>query len=157
MRTFFFIMIATTLLYGSYTRDANSETVYDDQTDLTWEDGKNHKRNWEDAINYCETLSLGGAQDWRLPNINEMLSIVDYTAQNGVINPAFSFLSPIRYWSATSNESDTTTAWYVNYFDSYSRSVIKTQALFVRCVRKGSLGTSSGSAGKMPAVLYLLQ
>ena len=161
MRTFFFIMIATTLLYGSYTRDAASETVYDDQTDLTWEDGINHRRNWADAIDYCETLHFGGAQDWRLPNINELLSIVDYNTPNRVINPAFHYLIAERHWSSTTSARDNEAAWYVNFADGYSRNFSKTPVqnpvLYVRCVRKGQIGTSSNTSGKIPAILYLLQ
>jgi hypothetical protein len=34
---------------------------------------------WSNAVSYCENLSLGNRTDWRMPNKNELLSIIDYT------------------------------------------------------------------------------
>ncbi len=158
MRTFFLIIMVTTLVYGSYIRDAASMTVYDDQSDLTWEDGKNHLRTWEGAIGYCEALSIGGARNWRLPNVNELLSIVDYNTQNTVINPAFNYLVNQPYWSSTTDARDSGSAWYVNFSDGYSRSFPKSVSRYVRCVRKGKLSSSGGSdASSLPAIYYLLR
>ncbi len=33
---------------------------------------------WEEALAYCEGLTLGDHSDWRLPTIKELNSIVDY-------------------------------------------------------------------------------
>ena len=35
--------------------------------------------NWEEAIDFCEGLRYAGKDDWRLPNVKELHSIVDYT------------------------------------------------------------------------------
>ncbi len=160
MKTIFLVMMTVSLLCGSYTRDATSKTVYDSQTNLTWEDGKNHLYKWEGAIGYCESLNFGGVQDWRLPNVNEMLSIVDYHAQGAAINPVFSYLVNEPYWSATTNAGKNDEAWYVNFSDGYSRSFPKdANRRYVRCVRQGKLSSSgsSGNAATLPAIFYLLQ
>ena len=34
---------------------------------------------WENAIKYCDALILGGYKDWRLPNVNELQTTIDYT------------------------------------------------------------------------------
>ena len=31
-----------------------------------------HTDEWIGAIDYCESLDLGGKNDWRMPNINEL-------------------------------------------------------------------------------------
>ena len=36
---------------------------------------------WHDALAYCENLDLGGHDDWRLPNVKELQSIVNYGVQ----------------------------------------------------------------------------
>ena len=41
-------------------------------------------RNWGDAVNYCKNLSLAGHTDWRLPEIGELIGIINY----GMWNPA---------------------------------------------------------------------
>jgi hypothetical protein len=35
--------------------------------------------DWEDALAYAESSTLAGYDDWRLPNVKELQSIVDYT------------------------------------------------------------------------------
>ncbi|MEK6545234.1 MAG: DUF1566 domain-containing protein [Nitrospinota bacterium] len=40
----------------------------------------------ESAITYCEGLSLGGYNDWRLPSDMELMSIVNYGMYNPSIN-----------------------------------------------------------------------
>ena len=54
-------------------------TVTDSATRLQWQqkdDGV--RREWKEALAYCEALNLGGQQDWRLPDSKELQSIVDY-------------------------------------------------------------------------------
>lgn len=40
------------------------------------------KYTWEQALTYCENLVLGVYSDWRLPNRNELQSLVDYSRYN---------------------------------------------------------------------------
>ncbi len=54
-------------------------TTYDNNTGLTWvtiPDGG--KMTWEEAVEYCENLTLGGYDDWRLPTVEELFSISDF-------------------------------------------------------------------------------
>ena len=68
-------------------------TVQDTTTGLEWQrtdDGI--KRSWKDSLDYCAGLSLGGLSGWHLPNISELLGIVQYDALNSdgvAIDPAF--------------------------------------------------------------------
>ncbi|MFO0448902.1 MAG: DUF1566 domain-containing protein [Pseudomonadota bacterium] len=55
-------------------------TVTDAATGLMWQkidDGV--ARDWRDALAYCEALGLRGHADRRLPDANELHTIVDYT------------------------------------------------------------------------------
>ncbi len=59
--------------------DNSDGTISDKATGLDWQqsdDGK--RRDWADALAYCESLDLAGQQDWRLPDSKELQSIVDY-------------------------------------------------------------------------------
>ena len=60
-------------------------TVTDERTGLLWQQTASGAMTWESATSYCEGLSLGGFNDWRLPNIKELESLVD----EGRYSPAF--------------------------------------------------------------------
>ncbi len=54
-------------------------TTYDENTGLTWVtipiDGK---MTWDEAVEFCENLTLGEYDDWRLPTAEELFSISDF-------------------------------------------------------------------------------
>lgn len=59
--------------------DNHNGTVSDQATGLDWQQSDDgNRRDWEDALAYCESLDLAGHQDWRLPDSKELQSIVDY-------------------------------------------------------------------------------
>lgn len=55
-------------------------TVTDRATGLTWQQADSGRgMDWEHALGYCESLSLAGKDDWRLPSVKELQSLVDYS------------------------------------------------------------------------------
>ncbi|MBY4893578.1 DUF1566 domain-containing protein [Rhodobacteraceae bacterium N5(2021)] len=55
-------------------------TVTDEATGLIWQQADDgERREWADALAYCEALDLGGYDDWRLPNSKTLQSIVNYS------------------------------------------------------------------------------
>jgi len=60
-------------------KNVDGEPVIKDlTTNLYWQ--KNYvDYGWRQGLAYCENLVYGGYDDWRVPNINELVSIVDYT------------------------------------------------------------------------------
>ena len=63
----------------SYT-DNGDGTVTDNVTGLTWAQSLSESSmSWKDAVEYCENLTLGGYDDWRLPSLKELWSIRDYS------------------------------------------------------------------------------
>ena len=142
----------------SYT-DNGDGTVTDNRTGLTWEKktDANLTTNytWPGALEYVAALNAmnGGAgfanhKDWRLPNIRELLSIVDYGRFNPSIDPIFGPTAGgsnfAAYWSSTSWAAfyPQQNAWGVEFMDIYGTpaSMIpfgKASALRVRAVRGG--------------------
>jgi len=143
MRTILLIMIGLSSL--SMAQEAPRFTkangvVTDSKTTLEWQDDYSDNENniksanWTDAIDYCESLSLNGQSDWRLPNKKELLSIVDYGTFNPAISSVFKMTTSGNYWSSTTHASYT---WGV-YFDSgYTYGGAKSANSNVRCVRAG--------------------
>ncbi|MEZ4645664.1 MAG: DUF1566 domain-containing protein [Chloroflexota bacterium] len=87
--------------------------------------------NWDEAIAYCESSTLAGYDDWRLPNAKELQYLVDYgrspdTTNSAAIDPLFSATSITNeagqldyaaYWSSTThvNMTNGSNAAYVSF------------------------------------------
>lgn len=127
---------------GDFT-DNGDGTVTDNETLLMWQqEDDNITKAWENAISYCEDLSLVSHADWRLPNRNELQSIVDYRKiyPDPAINPTyFPNTNSSNYWSSSSSWSGTGYAWSVDFFGGRGsvQGNGKTNSYYVRCVRAG--------------------
>ena len=124
------------VIYADFSRSA--DIVTDSNTGLQWQDDVDAKtvtKTWQGAIDYCEALSLGGHSDWRLPNINELMSLVDDSRNNPSIDDIFQNVASIFYWSSTTNVYNDSTAWIVHFSNSTQNSSGKLDSRYVRCVR----------------------
>ena len=63
------------------------EMIHDLSTDLFWQKTSVGNKTWTQALEYCENLNYAGHTDWRLPNKNELATLVDFSKSN----PASSF------------------------------------------------------------------
>ncbi len=124
-----------------YTRN-NNGIVIDIETGLQWQDdysdngNRVKKTKWIDAINYCENLKLGGYNDWRLPNFNEIFSITNRSKANPAIDSVFKKICSESYLSSTSLPTNGDV--FVVYFDSGGNYLYdKFGHLCARCVRGG--------------------
>ncbi len=59
----------------SYT-DNGDETITDLNTGLMWQKNPGEKMTHNEAASHAETLSIGGYDDWRLPTIKELYSLI---------------------------------------------------------------------------------
>ncbi len=78
--------------------------VTDSMTGLAWQASalSDAPVRWTEALAYCESLSLAGKDDWRLPSIKELATIVDEGATDGpVIGASFGVDIAAQYWSST--------------------------------------------------------
>ncbi len=88
-------------------------TVTDACTGLMWQkDSVPEGYTWGEALAYCEALELAGHSDWRLPNIRELLSIVESGRVGPAIAPVFG-VAPGTHWSSTTFTYAPGEAWYV--------------------------------------------
>ena len=59
-------------------KNENGDIVYvDSTTELMWQGNVDStERSWNKALQYCEKLDYAGFTDWRMPNRNELVSII---------------------------------------------------------------------------------
>ena len=126
---------------GRYVVDATGVTVFDTYTKLTWQrtpppsDPKTGLLNWADAKAYCKGLVLVGT-GWRLPEITELRSIVDYKQSVPAIDPVAFPKAPAEYfWSNTPYMGAADAVWIVSFYTGDSSNMGVTGWERVRCVR----------------------
>ena len=154
--------------------DKGDGTIKDNLTGLIWlknANCPNTRRDWQTALNDVASLNTSGKMngndcgdtsgkrgthrtDWRLPNVRELHSLVDFAFFNPAIsnaagtgigsnsNPFSNFQASINtaYWSSTTLADNTKLAWLVT-FNSGDTNVnfAKTDIFnFVFAVRGGS-------------------
>ena len=106
--------------------DNGDGTVKDNLTGLIWLKDASclSYQVWYDALTVSNTLSAGNcgltdgsaAGSWRLPNVRELQSLIDF-GQFGPALPVghpFSGVQFSDYWSSTANAYNPSDAWYVN-------------------------------------------
>ena len=118
---------------------AEVSMVRDTRTHLMWEDVphvKEVKITQPRAKTYCSELKLGGHNDWRLPTIKELLSIVDYTRISPATFKVFSYIEDESfYWSSTPVADADDEYWGVNFKRGESSRASEYYDRYVRCVR----------------------
>ena len=133
-------------LQADFVRDNTKNIVKDNSTLLEWQDDlvvRATARKWVDAITYCESLTLGGYDDWRLPNLNELRSITDQSKISPSLSPVFiNFDSNIMfssnsYWSSTTYGNNSNYALSMSAEIGLDEIYSKTDSVYVRCVRAG--------------------
>ncbi len=159
--------------------DNGDGTITDTSTGLMWEkksdDGTIHDKDntytWCIPSSYLTTnvmdgtiattflatlnggLGFAGYTDWRIPNVKEALSIIDYSVPSPgpTVPPAFntscaaactvltcSCTTNFTYWSSTTYTSGPQNAWWVNLNFGGPNADAKTNPRYVRAVRGGS-------------------
>ena len=130
--------------------DHGNGTVTDNLTGLMWTTNAQQiagGRTWQNAINDCEDLILPDSgctqySNWRMPNVNEMQSLIDY----GNIDPALpsghpftNAVSGARFWSSTTDMYQRNFAWDVGMYRGSMSNRLKSSTSFawVWCVRGG--------------------
>ncbi len=96
-----------------------ADCVTDNLTGLMWPKNGNLPNGttaWISAIDYPRSLTLCGHSDWRLPNINELESLVNADTPDSAAwlnTQGFTNVQSGWYWSSTSYAGNTGRAWIV--------------------------------------------
>ncbi len=117
----------------------NGDTITDRATGLTWQkSGSPNYMNYENAKAYIQELNskkFAGFNDWRLPTVDELKSLLTQEKQsnNLYINPIF---DENQSWCWTSDIRASGGAWHVNFNFGYI-SWYNVSYNYARAVRSG--------------------
>lgn len=104
-------------LWGENRYVARERGVVEDRaTGLLWQQADDgERRDWPSALAYCQSLQLAGLRGWRLPNVKELQSIVDYTRHAPALDERFLSMSDPSgwFWSSTTHGDNVRFAAYV--------------------------------------------
>ena len=142
-------MMVTTVVWAkpdsAYVDNGNG-TVTDIETKLMWQQATAGEWNWDKAMSYCKRLSLAGYTDWRLPDLDELKTLVDLNQNPPIQNPPMInhtyFPNTVSSfdWSSTTDASYTNGAWGVDFSNGYDYMLYKNYSMYVRAVRGGQSG-----------------
>jgi hypothetical protein len=115
-----------------------------------------HGSSWTSTLDYISKLNNEnylGFNDWRLPNFNEMISLLDYSRHRPDLPKFHPFtatwlyeIDPILgYWSSTSLAVDSSKAWNYHFGTGILHSYEKTINNFVWPVRTDNSSLPTGS------------
>ncbi|MBF0317830.1 MAG: DUF1566 domain-containing protein, partial [Nitrospirae bacterium] len=138
--------------------DSNNQTITDNLTGLVWTKDANlpgGSKTWQEALDYVASMNSGagtyGHTDWRLPNINELESLINAGQANQVTwlnSQGFTNVQSFIYWSSTSYAYFTSNAWFVDMGDmgdGFVNASVKSHSLYVWPVRSGQSGAFGNS------------
>ena len=141
MKYFLLILSLCVILNaGSFQRDNDRNIVIDKDNNLVWMDSEANVTLYlthQDAEKYCDDLSYAGFDNWRLPDIEEFVLIVDKKNFPKNIDRSFRYSLNEGYWASTAHWR---TLWFyadymffvsgTPYYDSRHKQKL------VRCVRE---------------------
>jgi len=120
---------------------SRDEVVVDRETGLMWQQAAspehmlyNLAAQW---INNLNKRGFAGYSDWRLPTLDEAMTLMAQAPNSAglYIDPVFN--SKQRAWMWTADRGEADSAWYVNFNYGYSRlNRIKSSSNQVRAVRR---------------------
>ena len=93
---------------------------------------------WQAALQRATDANFAGYTDWRLPNKNELESLVEQRCYGPAINGAHFPNTPADwFWSSSPYAYGSNGAWRVNFGYGYVYGYSKNYAMYVRLVRGG--------------------
>lgn len=115
-----------------FVSNANA-SVSDQLSGLVWQQmALPDSMTWESALQFADTCTFAGINNWRLPNIKELQSLSNPSLINPTINPAyFPNIGLLHYWSSTTLPNQTSKAWYLDTHFGITTYQVKTAKLSI--------------------------
>lgn len=118
-----------------------ADTMLDTVTGLCWDKSLNRHgtSNWATALTDCSNLNHAGHSDWRLPERDELMTLIDEIGGDGstcTTLSGFGFTGCVNdyYWASNVYQPNTASAWNVGLHNGYVYAS-GTHVNYVACVR----------------------
>ena len=118
---------------SDFETSSDGTTVTDKQTGLMWQKEYASNKTWQEALKFCEDSTDAGYYDWRLPNKNELASLVNHEKLNSPYS-YFQDMPSNYFWSSSTNVSSIY-GRLVGFEFGNIHSIDKAEVSNVRCVR----------------------
>ncbi len=128
---------------SQFEKQQNGQVVYDHASGLLWQQaGSPEYMLYEDAQKYIEKLKgekLAGYNDWRLPTLEEAMSLMKPTKKNDdlFIDPVFDNVQRLIW---TADTKSVTAAWVVSFSGGYCHNDAIRHLILDPCVRAVRFG-----------------
>jgi hypothetical protein len=122
-----------------YELSTDGTEVLDNQTGLIWQRAIANNLTHSQALEHAEREAKASGLPWRVPTIEELLSLVGRSQRN----PASGFpdMPPNtpsqRFWSSSPYVGNSINAWYVNFSLGFVNNYYRNGLSAVRLVRGG--------------------
>lgn len=96
------------------------------------------KQSRGDACLFARDLTFAGFTDWRLPNIFELISLINYKLHTPAIDPIFTNTQSddsYGYWSSTTRANQTSDGWVVHFTIGQVLIGVTSYSLYIRPCR----------------------
>ena len=125
-----------TASFATSTSGNGDVVVTDSRTGLMWQGTYDTIDTWKEALSYCENLNYAEKSDWRLPNQNELVSLLNYDKTSAPYSD-FPDMPASSFWSSTNQGYETNIVRSIDFLSGYCSGTNKdgVNSLDVRCVR----------------------
>jgi hypothetical protein len=122
--------LATALIWQGCTGGLSGESC---------ESGEATSLSWADALQYCEDLEWAESEDWRLPDRNEILSVVDPSECEPALFAEFApaVSEDTVWWTSSTVAAEVDKASVMNAYSASYAALTKAGEGHVICVRGG--------------------
>ncbi len=123
-------------LAGKAVKSDSCATVSDSRTGLMWTRVVPSKKYaWLEALAYCDTLVHAGLDDWRLPNLKELQTIVKTDATPYIDVVLFGATPSEAHWTSTVSMNKLNEVGTLNFGSGLVLGFDRASTQRVRCVR----------------------
>jgi hypothetical protein len=128
---------------NKFEKKNNGQVVYDHASGLMWQQsGSDEYMTFVKAMVYIIKLNsdrFAGYSDWRMPTLEEAMSLVEPTQEDGYLYIKPLYIDPLfdktQIWIWTTDLYDTSSAWIVSFYYGLCSRFYINDNCYVRAVR----------------------